>query len=154
MLRAAGWIVVGVLLACAAFELALALGAGTVGPEPGSGVRGESTVSTIALLAMLAAILLGVAFAFRPAALPAAFLAPAAASFLVFFWRTYDPYYAPDLRRYSDGGAAGGWWIFLILAASVGAGFLTRRRPRQGAVVTSIVVAVVLLTTLFAGDGH
>ena len=38
MRRLPGWIVVVTLLGCAAFELALALGAGDIGSEPGQNV--------------------------------------------------------------------------------------------------------------------
>jgi uncharacterized protein YggT (Ycf19 family) len=81
MVRWAGWLVVGILLAGAAYELALALGAGSIGPNPGDEVAGSSTVGHVALLAMLAA-----AAALAPSAdsrpSPAALFAPAAAAYL------------------------------------------------------------------------
>ena len=91
MMRVAGWVVAAVLVGAAAYELALALGAGSVGPEPGDDVAGAGVIFTAALLAILAAIVLALAYATRPHAV-AALLAPAAAAFLVAFAFTYDPY--------------------------------------------------------------
>src|SRR4029079_2734792 len=98
-LRPAGWLVIGTLLVAAGYELALALGAGSVGPEPGDGVAGRGGIDLVVLLAQLAMVAsFGLVFAFstypwRGAAL----LAPSAAAYLVAF--TYDPYFAPELRR-------------------------------------------------------
>ena len=47
----------------------------------------------------------------------AALLAPAAAAFLVAYFFTFDPYYAPSERRYSDGGAVPLGWIVLCAVA-------------------------------------
>jgi hypothetical protein len=152
MLRITGWAVVGLLIAAAAYELALALGAGSPGPEPGEGVSGSGVVEVVALLAMLVAA----AIAPFPAVhrWPAVLLAPAAAAYLVAFFFTYDPYYAPTLRRYSDGGAVAGRWIAIVAALALADGILTRLRPRLGGFMTSAVVLIVALTTVFAGDGH
>jgi hypothetical protein len=152
MLRTAGWLVIGTLVAAAAYELALALGAGSVGPEPGDGVAGVTVVHVIALLAMVAAAVLAASFSVRPWR-AAALLAPAAAAFLVAFYFTYDPYYAPLLRRYSEGNVAGAW-IAGVAAVALAVGVLTRLRPRIGAALTSAVVFVLLVTTVLAGDGH
>jgi hypothetical protein len=153
MLRALGRAVVVVLFTAAAYEVALALGAGSVGPDPGEGVEGEGVVQAVALLAILAGAALGVVYAARPRAV-AALLAPAAATFLVAFFFTYDPYYAPTRRRFSDDGAVPFRWIALVAAAALAAGVLARMRPRLGSLVTTGVLVVLLLTTLFVGDGH
>ena len=83
----------------------------------------------------------------------AALLAPSAAAYLVAFYFTYDPYFAPELRRYSEGNVAGGW-IALVAAIAVGAGALTLLRRRGGAAVSGIAVLIVLVATVLAGDGH
>ena len=83
----------------------------------------------------------------------AALLALSAAAYLVAFYFTYDPYFAPGLRRYSEGNVAGGW-IALVAAIAVGAGALTLLRPRGGAAVSGIAVLIVLVATVLAGDGH
>jgi hypothetical protein len=151
MLRSFGWVLVGTLLAAAAYELALALGAWSVGPEPGDGVAGSGEVMSVALLAMLAAAVIGPFPSVRP--WPAALLAPAAVAFLVAFYFTYDPYYAPDLRRYSDGNV-GDRWIWAVAAIALADGVLTRLQPRLGRITTSLVLVGVLVTTALAGDGH
>jgi uncharacterized membrane protein YbaN (DUF454 family) len=152
MLKPVGWFLVGTLIAAAGYELALALGAGSPGREPGSDVAGSGVVQVIAFLAILAAAVLSPFLDWRP--LPAALLAPAAAAFLVAFFFTYDPYFAPDLRRYSDGGAVAGRWIALVVIVALADGVLTRLQPRLGRVTTSLVLLVVLVTIVFAGDGH
>jgi len=151
MIRSAAWLVVGTLLAAAAYELALALGDGSIGSEPGDGVAGSFFVEVVALLAMIAAAALSPVAASRP--WPAALFAPAAAAYLVAFYFTYDPYYAPTLRRYSEGNVAGRW-IVVVAAIAVANGVLTCLQPRIGRFTTSAVVLLVLLTTVLAGDGH
>lgn len=149
-LRRAGWLVVGTLVAAAVYELALALGAGSLGPEANDGVAGSGFVRAVALIAMIAAAGLALAPSVRP--WPAALFAPAAAAFLVTFYFTYDPYYAPQLHRYS--GFLPGGVIAVVAAVAVAAGVLTRRFPRYGGAITSLVVLLVFVTTVFAGAGH
>lgn len=148
-----GWLVIGTLAAAAGYELALALGAGSLGPEPGDGVAGSGVVEAVALLAMFAAVFLGLFCAARPWR-TAALFAPAAAAYLVAFFFTDDPYYAPYMRRFSEGGAVAGRWIAIVAVVALGAGALTVRFPRVGAAMSSAVVFVVAVTTVFAGDGH
>jgi len=151
MFRWAGWLVAGTLLAAAAYELALALGAGSLGPAPVGDVAGSKAVQVVAFLAMIAAAALAPVSGLRP--WPAALFAPAAAAFLAAFYFTYDPYFAPTLRRYSEGNV-GGRWIVVVAVIAVANGVLTRLQPRIGRFTTSAVVLLVLLTTLLAGDGH
>lgn len=151
MLRWCGWLVLATLIVAAAYELALALGAGTTGPEPGEAVTGSGAVQVIAFLSMIAASVLSLFYRTPP--WPAALFAPAAAAFLVAFYFTYDPYYAPTLRRYSEGNV-GAAWIAVVASVALADGVLTRLQPRIGRVMTSVVVLGVLLTTVFSGDGH
>jgi hypothetical protein len=151
MLRWSGWVIVAALVAAAAYELALALGAGSLGPDPGDGVAGSGVVQVVALLAMLAGAVLGPFPTLRP--WPAALFAPAAAAYLVAFYFTYDPYFAPNLRRYSE-GSVGGRWIVVVAVVALADGVLTRLQPRLGSVMTSVVLLVLLVTTVLAGDGH
>src|SRR2546423_14786139 len=151
MLRTTGWLVTVTLGAAAAYELALAFGAGSIGPEPGGGVAGSGVVEVVAVLAMVAAALLAPLLSSR--LWPAALFGPATAAYLVAFYFTYDPYYAPTLRRYSEGNV-GGPWIAVVAVVALAAGILTRLRPRIGGGMTSAVVLLVLGTTLLAGDGH
>jgi hypothetical protein len=151
MIRSAAWLVVGTLFAASAYELVLSLGAGSVGPVPGDGVAGSTFVEVIALLAMIAAAALAPVAVSCP--WPAALCAPAAAAYLVAFYFTYDPYFAPTLRRYSEGNV-GGAWIAVVAVIAVANGVLTRLQPRIGRYTTSAVLVFVLLTTVLAGDGH
>ena len=151
--RILGWILVAALGTAAAFELALALGAGSLGSAPGEGVPGESVASTAALLAMLLGAVVAVVAALRGRAV-SPLLAPAAAAFLVAFYFTYDPYFAPSQRRYSDGGAASLSGILVVAGLAAGVGLLTTVRPRVGSVASALMLVIVLLTFLIAGDGH
>ena len=151
MLRWAGWLVVGTLLAAAGYELALALGAGSIGPEPGDDVAGATAVRLIALLAMIGAAALAPFLGSRP--WPAALFAPAAAAYLVTFYLTYDPYFAPTLRRYSEGNV-GGRWIVVVAVLAAANGVLTCLRPRMGRLTTSAVLVLLLITTVLVAGGH
>jgi hypothetical protein len=151
MIRWAGWLVVGILVVAAAYELGLALGAGSIGPEPGDGVAGSTVVQGIALVAMIAASGLAALPGFRP--WPAALFAPAAATYLVAFYFTYDPYFAPTLRRYSEGNVAGRW-IAVVAVVALANGVVTALQPRIGRYTTSAVVLFVLVMTIGAADGH
>ena len=142
---------VGTLLAAAAYELALALGAGSLGPEPGDDVAGSGIVQVVAFLTMLVAGVL--ALFYRSRSWPVALFAPAAAAFLVAFYFTFDPYFAPGLRRYSDGNVAASG-IVAVAAIAFANGFLTFLHPRIGRWTTTLVLLLVFLTTLLAGDGH
>jgi hypothetical protein len=72
---------------------------------------------------------------------------------LVAFYFTYDPYFAPDLRRYSEGNVAGRW-IAVVAVLAVANGVLTRLQPRIGRFTTSAVALLLLVTTVLAADGH
>jgi hypothetical protein len=149
MLRVSGWVVVVTLVSAAAYELALALGAGSLGPEPGDGVAGDGIVKVIALLAMIAAAVLGAHPGSRP--WPAALFAPSAAAFLLALSYTYDPYYAPDLQRYTEGVSV---VLVVVTLVALVDGFLTARQPGFGRVMTPLVLVAVLLMALFTGTGH
>jgi hypothetical protein len=143
----------GVLAAAAVYELVLALGAGSVGPEPGDDVAGAGAVFLAALLAMVAGAVAATACVARASRL-VGLLPPAAAAFLVSFVFTYDPYYAPALRRYGDGGAAGTAWILALATLAAAAAALAWFSPRIGAAVSAVALVLLLLTTMLAADGH
>jgi uncharacterized membrane protein YbaN (DUF454 family) len=152
MLRLLAWLVVAVLLGAAVFELALALGAGSLGRAPGGDVPGAGAVLAIGAVAMLVGAGVAAGLTRRPSRV-AALLAPSAAAFMVAHFFTYDAYYAPSLRRYSDDGAVPLAWVVFVAIAAAGAGALAYFQPRAGAVVTCIVLLLILLTTAFTG-GH
>jgi hypothetical protein len=151
MLNRAGWSVVGILVAAAAYELALALGAGSSGPEAGDSVPGALAVRLVAVAAMFAGAGLMAANLRWPAA---ALLAPAAALFVVPLYFTFDPYYAPMERRFSDGGFFPLSWIVAVAVAGVVAGAVTALFPRAGAWATIPVLLVLAFTATFVVGGH
>jgi hypothetical protein len=144
---------VGVLLAAAAFELALALGAGSIGSQPGDSAPGEGIVGPVAIVALFVGVIVAVRGT-RNAERAVSALAPAAGLFVTATDYTYDPYYAPTLRRYADGGAVPVSWIFTLLAISFVVGAFTWRRPRAGAGITALSLLVWAVTLVAAGDGH
>jgi hypothetical protein len=142
--------VTALLLGGAAFELALALGAAKPGPEPGDDAAGQAVATPV----LAAAVLVGMGLAAGARERVVAALAPAAGLLLVAGYYTYDPYYAPTLRRYSDGGAAAPSAIFLVFALMLAAGLLAFRRPRVGGPLTAFALFVCGFTAIIAGDGH
>jgi hypothetical protein len=78
---------------------------------------------------------------------PIAALAPSAAVFSLARFYTYDDYYMPHLRRYSDNGTVQPAWMFVLTAGAIAAGVLAWRVPRIGAVVTAVVLVVLVGTT-------
>jgi uncharacterized membrane protein YbaN (DUF454 family) len=142
--------VTALLLAGAAFELALALGAAKPGPQPGDDAAGEAVVAPV----MAAAVLVGMVVAAAARDRIVAALAPAAGLLLVAGYYTYDPYYAPTLRRYSDGGAAAPSAIFAVLAIMLVVGVIAFRWPRVGGPLTAFALFVCGFTAVIAGDGH
>ena len=148
-----GWILKAVLIAAAAWAAALSLGAGTIGPDSGDGVNGDDAVVIAAGLAMLVGGPLVFAYGFRPHFV-AALLAPAAAAFLVAFFFNYDPYYAPTLRRYSEGGLVAGGWIAFLAVAALAAGVLTYVRPRTWAFLSAPLLWLILGTAFVVPAGH
>jgi hypothetical protein len=151
MLNRAGWLVVGILVAAAAYELALALGAGSLGPEPGDGVPRSLVVRLVAVAAMFAGAGLMAANLRWPAA---ALLGPAAALFVVPLYFTFDPYYAPTERRFSEGGLLPPSWIVTVAVAGLAAGALTALFPRAGAWVTIPALLALAFTGLFVVGGQ
>jgi hypothetical protein len=143
--RAAWWICPAVLVAAAGYELAVAVGASGVGEVPGAGAPGEESVALIALLAIVAgAGLAGLALLARSPSTPLALYAPAVASFLIARFYTYDPYYAPTLRRYADGSGVSPWYVFVLLALSLAAGGLVLRDRRTGAAASAVLMLVAI----------
>ena len=138
------------LLAAAAYELALAL-KGTVGPESGEGATGEGWVSIVSVTAILVAVCIAIVSPGRRYLFP---LAPAAASYVTARFYTADPYYAPTLRRYSEGGLVRPGWVLIVLAFALAAGLLTLVRPDVGVATTAAMLLLLLGTALLMGAGH
>jgi hypothetical protein len=144
----------------AGYEALDALGAVTVGPLPGETPRGEAAVVALAILALLVAGLLLVASSLVGDAaelVPARLLAllnGAATALVVARFFSYDSYYAPTLRRMSDGGILPGWWIVGVTVFAAGAVWGVFRSPRLGVALTAGALWLCALTVQLAGLGH
>lgn len=145
-----------VLVAATISEGLVALG--VVGLSPSTG---DWDVRDILLVAAFFALFFGgplfVAAAFTRFAdglRPGPFVALATGAVVVARFLSYDPYYAPYLRRMSDGGILPGWWIVVVAGAALGAAVLSRRDPRMGLVLTGIVMFLAGPTIFVAGVGH
>lgn len=135
----------------AAYEAAVALGWISIGQLPGEGAPGEGEILAVAVVAVLAGIAFSL-FASRDNRLVAG-LAPAAAILMAARFYTFDSYYAPALRRASEGGVVAAGWVYVLVALAVLAGVLALFRPRL-AFVGVPVMFLCALTTLFADTGH
>jgi hypothetical protein len=67
---------------------------------------------------------------------------------------TFDPYYAPALRRMSDDGLIPDAWVYTLVGLALTAAILTRTRPRLGMSATVLVLLLSALTALAEGLGH
>jgi hypothetical protein len=143
MIRSLGWVVLGTLVAAAAYELALVL-RHSISPQ------GEGWFLLAALVAMIAGAVLvffrGVGFA--------GLFAPAAALFVVARFYTGDPYYAPYFRAYGDGGVFSPAWVFGLLVLALAAGIATQFWRRTAPVESAAVLLLLAFTALFMGTGH
>jgi hypothetical protein len=147
--------VVAVLAAATVYEAVVALGVIEPGSLPGDGPPGAGIVLAAALVAMLAgaALALGVSGFGGPAS-TAELLSPAAAAFLVARFFTFDPYYAPTLRRFSDSGFVSPLLVAGLVLAALAAAVLTHAWPRAGLFLTAPVVLACALTVLLMAGGH
>ncbi len=153
----AAGLVVLVLIGAATYEAAIALGWLAIGSLPGEGRPEEEQVLLVAVAAQLAGAVLAATFAFgrrRKAAAAESMIPLAAAAFMAARFYTFDPYYAPTLRRMSDAGLVASWWVLTLVACSLVAAVLTRARLRVGLTVAAVVVPLCAVTAFAMGLGH
>lgn len=84
--------------------------------------------------------------------LPLAAVATAGA--VVARYLSYDPYYAPTLRRMSDGGILPAWWIVLVAGLALAVAVWSRREPRPSLSLAGIAMFLAGPTIFIAGGGH
>lgn len=142
---------VAILAAAACYEAAVALRLLDVGPLPGQGPPGEDAVLVSGLAALVAGSCLVAVASERPLAW---LLAPVAAALVVARFFSYDPYYAPTLRRMSDGGAVSPAWIAFVGVTALAAGAALRTGRRSGAFLSAAVLALSFVTIVLEGAGH
>ena len=149
------WVVPALLFGAALYELALALWANPSDLQPGQTYDGNNIVAAIAWLTMLLGLFVALAHAAR-ARLPAAvaLFGPAATAFAVAQFYTYDPYYFPTLRRYSEGRSGAGSFIAVMVALSLIVAVWTYRRPRSGSAATALLLPWLLFGAGLLTDGH
>jgi hypothetical protein len=137
----------GVLVFATVYEALVAFGVIELGSLPGEGPPGELTIALIAVLTMLVAAGLALVAALGARVPFVYLLAPAAAAFLVARFYTFDPYYLPTLRRFSDDGMLSPELVYAVVALAVGVALLMLVHRRAGAALS---VPVILVSALFA----
>lgn len=145
-----------VLILAAIYEAAIAAGLIGLGPDPGEAPTGNDVV----ILASLAALLIGGIALFaaglttRPVAWVVQLTDLAAVAFVVARWLSYDPYYAPSLRRMSDGGLIPAWWIIGLIGLGALAAWMVRRSAPAGSLLGGLLLWTAALTALLSPAGH
>jgi hypothetical protein len=149
------WIAACVLLAGAAHQAGAALGWLTIGPEPGQQAPGQALFVGSALLVLVLlgfALPLAAGVGLRVPAAPA--IAIGAGLLAAAHFYSFDAYYAPSLRRLSDGGLLPGTWILVVVACALGAALAAARWHRAGVASVAVVCWLALGTAFLAGLGH
>ena len=109
-------VVLVVLAACTLHQVAVAASWIAMGPQGGDDPAGTTAAIIAALVAMVAgAVALGATVRSRLAPL----VPLAAVAFVVARFYTFDSYYAPALRRMSDGGLVAPGLIYALILAAV-----------------------------------
>lgn len=126
------------------------------GKEPGDAAPGERIAVTAALVAMLAGVFYSAAkgLSDRAATRIDVALPLAAAGLTAARFYSFDPYYAPDLRRFSDGGLVRPAWVYALAAASLLVALLIRLRVPGAAGLTALLLFLCSGTVLLEGAGH
>ena len=154
---AAALVVVVVLTAATVYEAAQALGVISLGKLPGDDAPGAGIVETAAPFAFLTAFVVGFC-SFRDAeripSIVRQLLPLVAVAAAVVGYFSFDPYFAPTKRRYSDYASSGQTvWICFVIAVALTAGVVARYRPRAGMLLT-LVALFLCIPTAFLGAFH
>lgn len=150
-----------VVAAAASHQAAVAAGLLELGSVPGEGPPADELVgfgiAAVFAAALLGGVAAGLALASerrdRVAAGVIALVHVAAAAFVLGRFFAYDPYYAPSLRRFSDGGNVRGAWVALVVTALLGTA-ATARRPSVVAALSAPALFVAAVTLVLIGVGH
>jgi hypothetical protein len=154
--RALASAAIGILGIATCYEALIAFNVLKIGHLPGQAPSGNGVAVGAALLTLFVGGLLLLASSLRvhptqpvpTRLLPVVCLA--AVGFVVARLLSYDPYYAPTLRRMSDGGISWYWTVFVILMAAAAAGSALRS-PRAGMALTAVVMWLSAITAVAAG---
>ena len=142
-----------VIVICAGtiYEAAIAFGWIAIGVTPGGEARHQGIVLTATALAILAGVVVTIISAGRNRMLPA--LMPSAAAFMVARFYTFDPYYAPTLRRAADAGLFSPVWVWTLAVVALFLAALALTHPRF-AFAGAPVLLLCLFTAYFVYLGH
>jgi hypothetical protein len=145
------------LVAGATYQATVALGFLAMGKGPGGEPAGSEIVALTVLLAFVIGIIASVSCAFRRDTewkSVAPLIAPASAAFVVADFYTFDSYFLPTLRRFSEDGVVAGRWIVALVVIALVASALSKLRPRISIFVTSILLVLGAYTSMIEGMGH
>jgi hypothetical protein len=139
-----------VIAAAAGYELAVAAGWISIGRLSGEGPPHEDTVMLVSLAASVAGAIMVVASPVRAAAA----IPLAACALMIARYYSFDPYYAPALRRMSDGGLIAPGWIYGVTVLTIACSLSLVLRTRTAAVPAGFAVVTCAATVFFAAAGH
>ncbi|HEV7564935.1 MAG TPA: hypothetical protein VGO31_03130 [Microbacteriaceae bacterium] len=134
----------------AAYEVAVAARWIEVGKLTSEGAPHEDTFMVVSLAAAVAGAILIVASPVRAAAA----ILLAACTLMLARYYSFDPYYAPALRRMSDGGVVAPLWIYTVTGITIACAASLVLRPRAAAVPAAFAVLTCAATVFFAAAGH
>jgi hypothetical protein len=150
-------LVVAVLLAAAVYETGVALKWISMGSEPGTDALGEGVVVTAAMLALLFAMGYFAAQLLRREVTlfwAAPLIPVAATAFMIARFHSFDPYYLPTLRRFSDAGGVADGWVYGLAAVQLIFVAAIKFWPRTGSLAASILLLFSAGTVFAFGLGH
>jgi hypothetical protein len=150
---AIAWLAAAVVAAGAAQQAATALEWLSIGRVPGAWEPGHFLliVALLVLVILGPALLAAAALDHRVRAAPA--IAVAAAALTVARFESFDAYYAPTLRRMSD-GVVSATWVAAVVACAVAAAGCAVRCNRLGTALAACVCWIAFATAFVASLGH
>lgn len=135
----------------------VALGVLSLGVEP----QGESRFHWIVAVAFPALLACGLLFLIGSAArrvgeplagwTPAVLFPAAGALWVIAGFFSYDPYYQPTLKRYSEEATFSGWWIAVVVVLCALACLAVRRAGRAGLALGGVALLMCVLAPLSVG---
>ena len=149
--------VVVVLAAATVYQAAQALGVISLGKLPGedapaAGVFGAAT--SVAFLTAFVVVFCSFRDAERIPSIVRQLVPLVAVAAAVAGYYSFDPYYAPTKRRYSDYASSGQTvWICFVIAVALTAAIAARYRPRAGMLLT-LVALFLCIPTAVLGAFH
>jgi hypothetical protein len=143
------------VIAGATYEAAVALKWISLGDVPGEEAPYFGLFYTAALIALLVGAVVSWILAWRyESNVFVALLGIAAAALVVTSFYSFDPYYLPTMRRYSDGGTFSPTWVYAVAGFGLLSTWLCLTSPRIGFAVNAPALILCAFTVTFLGVGH